>query len=40
MGERPLVDARAPKMIPNGIAPTISGMVALQPAQNSPRRVG
>src|SRR5690242_630360 len=40
VGERPLVVASAPKMMPNGMAPTTSGKVAFMPAQNSPRRVG
>ena len=32
VGESPLVTATAPKMMPNGIAPTTSGMVARTPA--------
>src|SRR5258708_38307665 len=38
--ESPLVLATAPKMMPKGMAPTISGNASLTPAQNSPPRVG
>jgi hypothetical protein len=34
--ERPLLEARVPKIIPKGIAPTISGKISLAPVQNSP----
>jgi hypothetical protein len=33
--ESPLVSAKVPKMMPNGIAPTMSGIVCLAPDQNS-----
>jgi hypothetical protein len=39
-GDKPLFTAKAPKMIPNGIAPTTRGNVALTPAQNSDLRLG
>ena len=39
-GEKPLLTANAPKMIPKGIAPTTRGIVALAPAQNSVRARG
>lgn len=36
--ERPLLTAKAPKIIPNGTAPTTRGIVARTPAQNSLHR--